>query len=124
MLAAKHGHSCVVNALREEMNCVDHQGRTALMYACESGAADIVVILGPEINKVDSHGHCAYDYAYNIGNYDLINAIISWKTVYLKVTQNSVQNYCTALWQVIAAYISKNNLEEYKPFLQRYIIQY
>lgn len=56
------------------------------MYACESGAAEIVVILGPEINRVDSHGRCAHDYAYNTGNYDLINTIISWKTVYLKVT--------------------------------------
>lgn len=116
MLAAKRGHSAVVRALSEEMNCVDQKGKTALMYACESGIAETVITLGPEILVVDNYGHCAYDYAYNTGNYDLINTIISWKTVYLKVTQTSVQNYCTVLWQVIFAYINRKNLEEYNKF--------
>ncbi|XP_065827682.1 ankyrin repeat domain-containing protein 24-like [Oscarella lobularis] len=91
LLFAAPRHPDVCKALIESgssVNGVDSKGKSALMYACESGAQDCVELLlkrGAKKDAEDYEGLTAKEYAHRNGHYALVKlldeapAVASWE---------------------------------------------
>ena len=62
------------------INAVDSDGKTALMWACQSGHFEIAITLissGADINAKDKNGKTAINYSAESGNVELMKLLLA-----------------------------------------------